>query len=110
EVADAHDFVLSEPMIARHPGIVFVDFAEPLDPVVILAACDADPGDETRDRDVGLVGPRADEIDDRVARVMGHPTFVQSSPFLFFSSVSASMSSAMTSFLRVSLASSCWIL
>ena len=87
EVADAHDLVLGEPMIARHPGIVFVDFAEALDPVVILTARDADPGDEARDRDVGFVGPGADEIDEQVARVMGDPTFVQGSPRLFFSSV-----------------------
>src|ERR1019366_9245264 len=110
EVADAHDFVLSEPMIARHPVVVFVDFAEALNPVVILAARDADPGHETRDRHLGLVGPGADEIDDGVARVVGDPALGQSSPRLFFCSVRASMSSAMTSFLRTSLASSCWIL
>lgn len=106
EVADAHDLVLSEPMIARNPGVVFVDLAKALDPVVVFAGSNADPGPEPGDGDVGFVGPGADEIDDRVAGVMGNPTFVQSSPFLFFSSVSASMSSAMTSFLRTSLASS----
>ena len=109
EVADAHDLVLGEPMIARHPSVVFVDLAEACDPVLVLAAADADPGHEVRDGDVGLVRPGADEIDDRVARVVGHPAAVQSSPYLFFSSVWASMSSAMTSFLRVSLASSFWI-
>src|ERR1700674_5443333 len=98
EVADAHDFVLGEPVIAWDPGVVFVDFAEAYDPVVVLATADADPGHETRDGDVGFVGPGADEIDDGVARVMGDPTLVQGSPFLFFSSVRASMSSAMTSF------------
>jgi hypothetical protein len=77
---------------------VLVDLAEALDPVLILAAADADPGHETRDRDLGFIRPGADEIDDRVARVMGDPTFDQASPFLFFSSVRASMSSAMTSF------------
>ena len=109
EVTDAVAFVVSEPVITRDPGIVFVDLAEACDPVLVFAAGDADPGGKTRDRDVGFVGPGADEIDDLVARVMRNPTFVQGTPFLFFSSVRASMSSAMTSFLRVSLASSCWI-
>src|SRR6266404_6267275 len=109
EVADAHDLVLGEPMIAWQPGVVLVDLAEALTPIFVLAAADADPGHETRDGDVGLVGPGADEIDDRVARVMGDPTFDQASPFLFFSSVRVSMSSAMTSFFFWSLASSLWI-
>jgi hypothetical protein len=73
EVAEARDLVVGEPVIAWHPGIVFVDLAEACDPVLVLAAGDADPGRETRDRDVGFVGPGADEIDDLVARVMGNP-------------------------------------
>jgi hypothetical protein len=73
EVAQACDFVIGEPMIAWHPGVVFVDLAEACDPVLVLAAADADPGRETRDRDVGFVGPGADEIDDLVARVVGDP-------------------------------------
>ena len=73
EVADACDFVLGEPVIARHPSVVLVDFAETLNPVVILAGADADPGEETRDRDLGLVRPGADEIDNLVARVVGNP-------------------------------------
>ena len=84
EVADAHDFILGEPMVAWDPGIVFVDFAVAGAPVLVLAAGDADPGDETRDGDVGFVGPGADKIDDGVARVVSDPTFVQGSPFLFF--------------------------
>ena len=106
EVADARDFVFGEPMIAWHPGVVLVDFAEAFTPIFVLAAADADPGHEPRDGDVGFVGPRADEIDDGVARVMSNPTFDQGAPFLFFSSVRASMSSAMTSFFFWSLASS----
>lgn len=96
EVADTGDLVLGEPVIAWHPGI----FAEACDPVAVLAAGDADPGDEARDRDVGLARPGADEIDKLVARIPQD---------FFFSSVWASMSSATTSFLRVSLASSCSI-
>jgi len=60
-------------VIARHPGVVLIDLAEACDPVLVLAAGDADPGRETRDWDVGFVGPRADEIDDLVARIVGDP-------------------------------------
>jgi hypothetical protein len=73
EGANAFFLDIGEPVIAWHPGVVLVDFAEALAPVVILAGADADPGQETRDRDVGLVGPGADEIDDLVAGVVGDP-------------------------------------
>src|SRR4029079_7672070 len=109
EGTDVGDLLVGEPMIAWHPGAVFVDLAEALDPIVVLAAADADPGHEARNRDVGLVRPGADEIDELVARIVGDPTAGQGSPRLFFSSVCASISSPMTSFLRTSLASSCWI-
>jgi hypothetical protein len=52
---------------------VLVDLAEALFPIVELAGTDADPGQETRDRDLGFVRPRADEIDDLIARVVGDP-------------------------------------
>jgi hypothetical protein len=52
---------------------VFVDFAEAANPVLVLAAGDADPGREARDRDVGFIAPGADEIDDLVARIVGDP-------------------------------------
>jgi len=70
---DAMLFVIGEPMIARDPGIVLVDLAEAADPIVIFAGADADPGQKPRGRDVGFARPGADEIDDRVARVMGNP-------------------------------------
>jgi hypothetical protein len=60
-------------MVAGHPGVVLVDLAEALPPVLVLAATDADPGQETRDRDVSFVGPGADEIDDLVAGIVGDP-------------------------------------
>ena len=60
-------------MIAWHPGVVLVDFAEACTPIFVLAAADADPGHEVRDGDVGFVAPRTDEIDKLVARVMGDP-------------------------------------
>jgi hypothetical protein len=73
EIAQARDLVIGEPVIARLPGVVFVDFTEACDPVLVLAAGDADPGREARDRDVGFIAPGADEIDDLVARVVGDP-------------------------------------
>ena len=76
EVADAGDLIVGEPVVARHPGVVLIDLAEVRAPVLVLAAADADPRHEMRDGDVGFVGPRPDDIDDRVARVVRHPTFV----------------------------------
>ena len=73
EDADTLFLVVGEPVIARNPGVVLVDFAETPDPVVILTGADADPGKETRDRDLGLVGPGADEIDDVIAGIVGDP-------------------------------------
>ena len=75
EVADARDFVVGEPMIARDPGVVFVDFAEACTPIFVLASAYANPGHETRDGEVGFVAPGADEIDDGVTRVMRDPLF-----------------------------------
>ena len=46
ELADAIDFVMGEPMIARHKGVVFIDFAESGFPIVEFAGGDADPADE----------------------------------------------------------------
>jgi hypothetical protein len=52
---------------------VLVDLAEALFPVVELARADADPGQEATDRDLGLVAPGADEIDELVTGVVGDP-------------------------------------
>jgi len=109
EGADPLLLVTGEPVIARHPGVVLVDLAEAGFPVVELAGADAEPGQETPESDLRLVAPGADEIDELIAAVMGHPASLQISPSSFFKRVWASMSSAMTSFLRVSLASSCSI-
>jgi hypothetical protein len=65
--------VVGEPVVARHPGVVLVDLAEALLPVVELAGADADPGQEATDRDLRLVAPGADEIDELVAGVVGDP-------------------------------------
>jgi hypothetical protein len=52
---------------------VLVDLAETLFPVVELAGADAEPGDEATSRQFGLVAPVADEVDERVADVVGDP-------------------------------------
>ncbi len=106
EDADAFLLVVGEPVVARHPGVVLVDLAEAVLPVVELAGGKGDPGEEATSRDGGLVAPVADEIDDGVAGVVRHPAAGQISPRSFFKRVWASRSSAMTASLRASLASS----
>jgi hypothetical protein len=61
-------------VIARHQGIVLVDFAEAFLPVVELAMANAEPADEATSRNVGFVAPIADEVNDRVAGVVGDPS------------------------------------
>jgi len=73
ETADAFFFVVGEPVITWHPGVMLVDFAEASDPIVVLAGSDADPGQEATDGKVRLVAPVADEIDELVADVVGDP-------------------------------------
>ena len=73
EGADSFFFGIGEPVVARHQGVVLVDFAEAVFPVVELAGSDAEPGGEATSRDVGLVAPVADEINDGVAGVVGNP-------------------------------------
>src|SRR5437588_301695 len=77
EDADAFLFVIGEPMVAWHPGVVFVDFAKAQLPIVEFAGSDADPGEEAARGDVRLVGPRADEVNDLIAGVMGNPASSQ---------------------------------
>jgi len=70
---DAFFLLVGEPVIARHPGVVFIDLAEARDPIVKLADADADPGAEATQRDARLVAPVADEIDDLVTGIVGNP-------------------------------------
>ena len=60
-------------MIAWHEGVVLVDLAEAIFPVVEFAGGDANPTNEATSRDVGLVAPIADEIDDGIASIVGNP-------------------------------------
>ena len=73
EVADTQLLLVGQPVVAGHPGVMLVDLAEAADPILVLAAADADPGHEVRDGDLGFVRPGADEIDKVVARIVGDP-------------------------------------
>jgi hypothetical protein len=64
ETADAFFFVVGEPVIAWHPGVMLVDFAEASDPIVVLADANADPSHEATDGNVRLVAPVADVVGD----------------------------------------------
>src|SRR5262249_53407520 len=92
-----------EPPVTGHGGVVLVGGAVARLPVVELAGSDAEPADEPPQGDLGAVGPVADEVDDRVAGVVGDPGPGQSSPSSFFSLICSSINSATTSFLRWSL-------
>ena len=70
---DTFLLVAGEPMIAGHPGVVLVDLAEALLPVVELAGADADPGQEATDGNIRFIAPGPDEIDELVAGVMRYP-------------------------------------
>jgi hypothetical protein len=52
---------------------VFVDLAEAVFPVVEFAGGKSDPGKEATSRDVGLVAPVADEIDNGIAGIVWYP-------------------------------------
>src|SRR5207244_8353208 len=85
---------------------VLVDLAIASLPVEELAPGDADPGDEVLHRDLGLLRPPRDEVDDRVARVVGNPLAGQGSPASFFVLTSSSVTSAITESFLASFASS----
>ena len=73
EGTDTQFFVVGEPVVTRNRGVVLVDFAEALDPVMVLAGADVDPRKEATNREFRLVAPCADEIDDGVTGIVGNP-------------------------------------
>jgi hypothetical protein len=52
---------------------VLVDLAVAFFPVVKLAGAQFDPVEEAAGRDLGLVAPGADKIDELIADVVGNP-------------------------------------
>ena len=110
EDADAFLLVVGEPVIARHPGVVFVDLAEALSQSWNLLVPMPIQG-RKRQTGMSVLSAQARTKSTRWSRVSwGTQQPGQSSPRSFFSRVCSSMSSARTSFLRWSLASSCSIL
>src|ERR1043165_6854331 len=93
-------------MVAWHVAVVLVRLAVALLPGEELAARHADPRDEAIGSDLGLVGPDAHEVDDRVADVVGNPAAAQGSPSSFFVATSSAVTSAITLSFLASLASS----
>ena len=65
-----------EPMVARNPTVVFIDFAVPLLPVVELAGLNAQPGDDLLGRDIGPLRPMPNIVDQRIAGIVGNPDSV----------------------------------
>ena len=52
---------------------MLVDLAISFDPGVKLALAYGKPTDEVRDRDIGLIAPFLDKVNDGVSCVMGDP-------------------------------------
>jgi hypothetical protein len=71
--ANAFLLIVTEPVVAGHPGVVLVDFAEAVFPVMELAGADADPTEEATGGDVRFVAPGADKIDEGVTSIVGDP-------------------------------------
>jgi hypothetical protein len=73
EVEDGLLLPSLEPVVAWDQGVVLIDLAVALAPVVELARAQAEPADESLDGQFGAVGPVVDEVDDFVAGVVGNP-------------------------------------
>ncbi len=84
EVADALLLVVGQPVVARHPGVVLVDLAEALLPVVELAGADADPGQEAADGDARSCRPRRGRNRRSRRGCRGGPSSPSGFPKLFF--------------------------
>jgi hypothetical protein len=65
--------LVEQPVVTRNEAVVLVGLAVAFLPLEELAAGDADPRDKAIGSDLGLRGPRAHEVDDRIARVVGNP-------------------------------------
>jgi|GEM_PF-5781294 len=55
---------------------MLVDLAVPVDPGVKFALTDSYPGNKPSNRDVGLVAPGPDKINNGISRIMGNPDAV----------------------------------
>jgi hypothetical protein len=75
-----------QPEVAGDPGIVLVDLAIALSPIVVLAASDADPLDQASRRQLRFVRSISHGINHLVSHVRLRPGAVQTSPRLCFAS------------------------
>ena len=73
ESADALLFVVGEPVIARHPGVVLVGLAVAVLPLMELARAELQPAEQPFGPQLAALGPVFDVIDDFVANVVGNP-------------------------------------
>ena len=71
-------------MVARHLGVVLIDFSVTVFPVMEFRACYTDPLNNRVSRDIGSLRPLIDVVDNGVADIVGNPFAVQGSPFAFF--------------------------
>src|SRR4029450_13232968 len=110
EVDDRIVFPLLKPVIAWNEDVMFVGFAVAIPPLVILGAGKVHPAHQVQWADLGACREPLDEVDDIVTSVVGNPASAQLSPSSFFVRTSSSTTSASTSVLFLSLASSAAIL
>ena len=96
-----------EPMIPGELAIVLIDLAIPVFPGVELAGGELQPGKNGLGRCFGVVGPVTDVVHHHGRVCHGEPNVRAEFPKLFFDLTFSSSSSAITSFLVASLASSC---
>jgi hypothetical protein len=85
-------------MVTRELGVVLIDPAVSLPPLVELARSEFEPGEQLLRREFRTLAPAIDVIDDFVPGIVGNPNSLQSSPAAFFERTFSSISSAMTSF------------
>ena len=65
-----------QPMVARDPTVMLVDFAVASLPVVEFARLNSEPGNDAFGGNAGAILPVTNVIDNRVAGVVGNPASV----------------------------------
>ena len=73
EVDDGLFLKVLQPEITGDQGIVLIDLAVALLPVVILAGGNAQPVNKVRHSDAGALGPVLDEVNHRITDIVGDP-------------------------------------
>ena len=94
-VDDGPALPLLDPVLPRYQAVVLIGLPIPLAPVVKLTPSDPAPLNDLLDRNPGLGGDGADEVDELVTQVVGNPGAAQASPSSFFNVTYSSVTSAM---------------